>query len=519
MNKAILFCTVLFIVPLLYQEVDAVVGQEIQNFTPTNTGHGVDRDGNNNCIFTTEGFTPITSISPAQNRIGGAALSHPTDDCYRAFWEFDISLIPDTASILDIRFFATREESNGLPTCTVHEVSIRPSLVDTSSPADLRNFYIELGSGTQYISNSAFCLGDINIDLGASARSDLANSLVNDWFAFSIRRGAEGVNPSATYNDYWDNRAAANLQPQMQVTYTNDIDPVNVLVVTKFILNGVDLFWEPPDVTGGILEGYQINFTTPHGDPITPITNNTFSTITTATVTNLLGETNYTFRVSAVTEGGNKNVEGKLLNLTTQGLGNFTIGFASLDADNFDSRDIKYRRLDEANDITKLEVVYPVAFNLTCVMDYRFQNTNQTFSNLVTVPEIIPNGISEQKATFTFVNASKEYIRVVCTDENTGANAPYSLTITSFPLLNQLLDYRAGNFGTDGNLGAVDVITLGMVVLVMIGFNRWNETVGGIFAVAVLGGLSYFQIVEWQTFMFGTFAVVIMVIVASTRKP
>ena len=67
-------------------------------------------------------------------------------------------------------------------------------------------------------------------------------------------------------------------------------------------------------------------------------------------------------------------------------------------------------------------------------------------------------------------------------------------------------------------LGAIDIITLGVVVMVMIGFNRWNESVGAIFAVGLLGGLSFFQIVEWQTFMFGTFAVVIMVVIGSTRK-
>jgi len=518
MNKAILFCTVLFIVPLLYQEADAIVGQEIQNFTPSYDGYLQDFNDSESC-FVTSGFIGRSNNGDT-NLVGGEDQAQDPVDCYRAFWEFDISLIPDSATILDVTWFEVRKESHGLPTCTIHEVDLRPSTVDFND-ADILAHWNDLGSDTQYVSNSSFCSApDFSVDLGAAADTDVTNSLVNDWFAFSMRRGAEGVNPSETFGVFWTVEAAVPLnRPQLQITYTNTIDPVDTLFVTKFELTGVDLGWVEPNTDGGILEGYQINFTTPHGDPITPITNNTFSLLTTATITNLLSDTNYTFRVTAVTEGLNKNVDGKLLNITTIGLGNFTIGFADLDADNFDARDIKYRRIDEANDITKLEVVYPNAFNLTCTFDYRFQNTNQTFSNLVTVPESTDGGglpsLAEQKATFTFVNASKEIIGVVCTDVNTNASAPFLLTIS---IINQLLDFRAGEFGTDGMLGAIDIITLGVVVMVMIGFNRWNESVGAIFAVGMLGGLSFFQIVEWQTFMFGTFAVVIMVVIGSTRK-
>jgi len=109
-------------------------------------------------------------------------------------------------------------------------------------------------------------------------------------------------------------------------------------------------------------------------------------------------------------------------------------------------------------------------------------------------------------------------IRVNCLDENSNVTAPFLITNSQFPILDQLQAFRAGEFGTDGMLGAVDLITLGVIIMVMIGFNRWNESVGAIFAVGVLGGLSFFQIVEWQTFMFGTFAIVIMLVIASTRK-
>ncbi len=62
------------------------------------------------------------------------------------------------------------------------------------------------------------------------------------------------------------------------------------------------------------------------------------------------------------------------------------------------------------------------------------------------------------------------------------------------------------------------MITLGAIIIMMVGFNRVNESVGAIFAVIVIGFLTFFEIIEWYSFMFGTFAVVIMLTIASTRK-
>jgi len=368
-----------------------------------------------------------------------------------------------------------------------------------------------------------------NNDIIADIETAVASG--QDWFSLGWKTTVEVPHPTLRKIDHWGSGPTCTPTPTfcllIHIYWEIIPEPVDTLFVTDFFLGGVSLEWEAPELNNGTFSGYQINLTTPHGDPLTPVVNDTMSTAITADVVNLNSATNYTFRVSAVTDDGSGNgginASGFLLNLTTTSLGNFTVGFFDLDADNFDARDIKYRRLDEPNDVTVLEVVYPQAFNLTCTFDYRFQNTNQTFTNLVTVPESFDSGglpsVIEQKATFTFVNASKEVIRVVCGDASQNVTAPFLLTVTQFPLINQLLDFRAGDFGTDGNLGALDIITLGVVVMVMIGFNRWNESVGAIFAVGMLGALSFFQIVEWQTFMFGTFAVVIMVIVASTRKP
>ena len=179
-----------------------------------------------------------------------------------------------------------------------------------------------------------------------------------------------------------------------------------------------------------------------------------------------------------------------------------------------DARDFKYTRVDLNSTFTNLEVVYQDSVNASCNFSYKFARTNNTYYNLSTVPI----GSNEVQATFQFQDIQNEVIAVLCTDEISGVSAPYLLTITAFPLLQQFINFSDGTYGTQGNFGAVDLVTLGVIIIMMVGFNRVNESVGAIFAVIILGFFTFFDIVEWFSFMFGTFAVVIMLTIASTRK-
>ena len=64
----------------------------------------------------------------------------------------------------------------------------------------------------------------------------------------------------------------------------------------------------------------------------------------------------------------------------------------------------------------------------------------------------------------------------------------------------------------------IDFVTLIVIIISMIGLNRVNESVGAVFSIAILGSLAYFQIIELPTIIFGAIAVVLMLVVTSTRK-
>jgi len=52
-------------------------------------------------------------------------------------------------------------------------------------------------------------------------------------------------------------------------------DPITDLLAAGITFSTVDLYWSEPELYSGTLIGYQINYTTPFGTPLTIITNNT----------------------------------------------------------------------------------------------------------------------------------------------------------------------------------------------------------------------------------------------------
>jgi len=156
---------------------------------------------------------------------------------------------------------------------------------------------------------------------------------------------------------------------------------------------------------------------------------------------------------------------------------------------------------------TTLAVNYPGAANLTCVFDYRFAQVNTTHTGLVSSP-----------TTFTFLDASDDVIHAVCTDINTNTTALYVITQSTFPLVDNINLFREGNFGTEGFLGAFDIIGLMGVVIAMIALNRFNESVGVIVSIMLIGVLWWFGIVTFPSVIVAALAIIVMVTIASTRK-
>lgn len=479
--------------------------------TSTEDGSILDSSGNNIC-------------GTGSSEYGGASLdvisyntADPANDCTRTFFDFDITAIPDTQIITDVDFtYDITTIYNSGRNCDW--VSMGTTRATDTAP----NIFNAIGSGTVMVNNDPTCktAGDnTSIDFGTIGNSQVQARLVGNFFTFGIKLDDESIGGAATIgHSAASEEAAGTPDPTLTIVYSDEpTDSVDDLIAVDVRSVAVDLSWSAPS---GTIVGYMINYSTPWTNNPTTGISNTSNTATTRTIINLAGETQYSFRVGAwTTEFPTVNDTGNVVNVTTDfdPTGSFTPGTFNLTGTGTDVREIKYDRIDIDDTSLFLNVTADNDFELACNFHYKFANTNNTYTNIANVSV----NADEDMASFRFNNVTNEIIDVLCWDQYTNASARYLITITDFPLLQQIADFKAGEFGTLGMFGALDFISLIVVIFAMVGFNRVNETVGIVLGLFIVGGLAVLSnglIISWATTFTAGFAVVIMWAIATTRK-
>lgn len=208
-----------------------------------------------------------------------------------------------------------------------------------------------------------------------------------------------------------------------------------------------------------------------------------------------------------VSSGGNSTIA--VSNQMTLYFGSFTPGQLTLNYTNTVTAPFKFVRTNINATAINLDVFYPVSFNSTCNLAYEIEQINRTYYNL-------PSG----HALFQFRGINNDIVTVHCLNQNGNETGTYVLTQSNnnFPLIQQIQDFRAGKFGTFGMFGAFDLVTLIGLILSIIGFNRVNESVGAVFNVALIGALAYFGIIQWPVILSSGIALVLVLVISSTRK-
>lgn len=291
-------------------------------------------------------------------------------------------------------------------------------------------------------------------------------------------------------------------------------DAVTDLVIGAIGINNVELAWSTPDLNGGTIDGYMVNYTTPAGIPLTVITNDTQSASTTYSITGLTQSTTYCFRVGPWTQYG-FNGNGNIVCGTTFTPANFTIGFFDVNATNPNQVPIRYERSAYNASATNLKVIYPNTADLDCVLEYSLAQTSDTYDNITGSFY----DLDEDQENFIFQNSGNDIITVDCIDTNTNDTARYVVTQEgSFELLQLIQNWRDGDYGTVGMIGSLDLITVLVVIISMIGFNRVSGQVGIIFNVFLIGVTAYFGIIDFDWIWLPAIVLIAMVVILSTRK-
>jgi len=427
-----------------------------------------------------------------------------SDTCTVFAVRWDITSIPDSASIADVSLRYDVDVISNPRNCDFMPMSGNPSTQTNQQTYD------DILDGTAFVDNSSQCItvgSQKVLDLGSSANTDVTNNLVdNEW--------AIGIKPDSMIRDAAPIHQVDFSDIQIQILY-NIPGAVTDLVAIDIRGTAVDLDWGQPSLNGGLIQGYQINSTTPWSSNVASVSLN-FTNTTSATVQSLTGSTPYSFRIGVWAQGGGSNMTGNVLNITTDfdPTAAFTVGTFNLTQTGTDDRPITFFRDDINSTYLFLNITVDTDWDLACNFHYKFANTNNTYANIANTTID-----SETDAVaFQFNDIDNEVVDVFCWDQYTNDSGKFLITQTAFPLLENIQGFRDGDFGTSGDFGVLDFITMIAIIISMVGLNRVNESVGVVFSILIIGGLAVFGIIEWPTIMTASIVLIAMVIIASTRK-
>lgn len=494
-----------------------IIDPTFSSNNPVNDGYTI--DGNNDIC---------DSGSVGKNTVSVQALVEinpnvSVEDCYWSFFDYDISSIPTSGyTVIDSDFNFSTDASVGAYNCNY------VSMGNTRASDSGANIWTAINIGTTMVSNDPECktiANNHNVDLGPTGDS-LIQTKINaaaGFFTFGVRPTILTVDASDHNIDIdSEDDGAANPKPTLTIVYTKVVMfAVTDLRATDVRYSSADIIWSTPFILEGVIVGYQINDTIPWGNPLTILNANTSTIATTATLTGLASLTNYSLRVSPISNDTTYNATGNIINITTDVNPNFIIGQLVLNNSNVIGTPlpILFETVKLNNSAVQLYVKYSNTYALGCDFHYKFANTNQTYNNLAsTVLDA-----SRNQTSFIFNNFTNEVIDAKCFDINSPLNrtARTEITQTGFPMLDLIANFRNGTYGTMGQFGAFDMITLIVVMFSMVGMNRVNEAVGVIFCVAVIGGLSVvgvFGIITWPTALSGIVVLLIGLAIVTTRK-
>jgi hypothetical protein len=294
-------------------------------------------------------------------------------------------------------------------------------------------------------------------------------------------------------------------------------DAVDDLVATPTAISDIILTFTQPNTLYGYLTGYNINYTTPQSNnPLTVYVSTTGSSDVAYTLTGLTPQVDYSFRVAAITIHG-KNVTGALV-VNATSADNFEVGNLVIPPGTDSSPlAISFEVVPLNGTASDLIVTYDSTYDLACDFSYVIRNANQTYSGLT------ENAISGTSvySNFTLEGINNDIIDIYCWNQlNNSTNARERLgqTGSSVPLFDQIDSFQTGAFGTTGKFGAFDLITLIIVIVSMIGFNRDHPEVGVSIMAAMIGVCAYYGIIEWETTLTGAVILVVALAIANSKR-
>ena len=322
---------------------------------------------------------------------------------------------------------------------------------------------------------------------------------------------------------------------------SNSITTTPEVLISGMIIKGITgkgavIDWDEPAYYQGQVTNYQVYYKTPcvNNSQDMVLVGNTQNTYSNFAPT-LSYNTCYTFSVKVTSALGNSNFGNLVTGTTTVNQNIITYDpsegeDAWFDIDAVNDQQLKvvtFTRTQVDNEEngtgTLLQVNFPSWWDdLTCDLEYKFAQTSEQYVDGEDMTSIVnPNNADENQVMFQFNGLEDEIIDVQCapqyTPNNDASVGRYVVTQQNalgnptFPILTQMANFQDGTYGTEGQLGALDLLGLCIILVSMVGFNRVSPIVGVILSASIIFALGFFGVVQIATAVVGVIALIIFI--------
>lgn len=267
---------------------------------PTYTTNNPTEDG----IIVTTSTSGTACGTPTTKTSGGTDLyqykfaSTGSGACYRTYIEWPIASISDTSIITDTVFKYEIPGVSNPVNCSINEMTTEPS------PASASTIWTDIGDGTSYVSNNAFCTTagtNKSTDLGTNADARVQAMLTGgDWFAIGVKLYDETRDASTHYSYINAEESASTPDPTLEITYYTPCTAPTLTAAATQSTSQIDLRWTPPSPSC-TNTNYKVYKSTSGGSYTLETT---LGNVTSTSVTGLSSAVQYSFKISTNSSNG-----------------------------------------------------------------------------------------------------------------------------------------------------------------------------------------------------------------------
>ena len=496
--------------PILLPNETLVIDPTYSSNNPTTDGFLDDASDNDTCDAAPASVTKTDGTSDLEVVIYEGAIAA---DCQRSYFDYNISSILDVAIITDVDFTIDVKAVNTARNSDIVSLdTVRASDAGTT-------IWNKLSTGTVLVSNNAFtttAADNVSIDLGTTADSEVQAKLTSDFYTFGIKYTDESYDNARHQTDIaGEEDAGATPKPTLTIVYNfPDCTPDEPTDLLARYINSTALTitWTAPTNCLDTYQTVEVQHSTTGAFSGEETTLYSSTAKTSHTHSGVTANENQFYQIRYKSNAS----EGSLWGAYAPTVATIEVGLIAISSSNNPNElPITFTPYELDADTTNMTVTYDSSYNLACDFRYAIGHTNTTYTGLTENPV---TG-TEVYSNFTINGVDNDIIDIYCWDQlDNSTDGTERLGQSNVPLFNQIENFQDGVFGTSGKFGALDLMSLIIVIVSMIAFNRTHPYVGVIVMVAMFSVAGYYGLVQPITVMSGFLILVVVLAIAYGRR-